>query len=159
MFLGKIIICFCSDPVFHIQNKALAVVAVFDAFIGRVTGNCWLVLDIGLIIILEGTKSRERKTLEIVQCFVTCIDLPRRRNRIILYFKYLLSTGTVSAAFNFLFSLLSLAKSSDRYSWTVFHSDEDFFTIYLVCFFSEDLLSYFNCLCSLISWSFLNKMN
>ena len=65
----------------------------------------------------------------------------------------------VSAAFNFLFSLLSLAKSSDRYSWTVFHSDEDFFTIYLVCFFSEDLLSYFNCLCSLTSWTFLNKMN
>ena len=39
MFFGKIYIRFCSDPVFHIRNKALAVVAVLGVFVGGVPGN------------------------------------------------------------------------------------------------------------------------
>ena len=35
-----------------------------------------LVLDIDLVIVLEGTKSLGTKTLGIVRCFVTCVDLP-----------------------------------------------------------------------------------
>ena len=38
---GKIYIQSCSNPVFHIQNKALAVAAILDVFVGRVSGNCW----------------------------------------------------------------------------------------------------------------------
>ena len=39
MFFGKIYIRFCSDPVFHIRNKALAVAAVLGVFVGGVPGN------------------------------------------------------------------------------------------------------------------------
>ena len=41
MFFGKIYICSCSNPVFHIWNKALAVAAILDVFLGRAPGNCW----------------------------------------------------------------------------------------------------------------------
>ena len=40
LFFGKICIRFCSDPVFHIRSKALAVAVVFDIFVGCVPCNC-----------------------------------------------------------------------------------------------------------------------
>ena len=43
-----------------------------------------LMLDIGLVIMLEETKSIGTKTLGVVRYFVTCIDLPKRKNRIIV---------------------------------------------------------------------------
>ena len=53
-----------------------------------------LMLDIGLVIVLEGTESLGTKTLRVVRCFITCVDLPKRRNKIIFYFKFLFSKGT-----------------------------------------------------------------
>ena len=43
-----------------------------------------LMLDIGLVIALEGAKILVTKTLGVVRCFVTCVDLPKRRNRVIV---------------------------------------------------------------------------
>ena len=40
MLFGKIYIRSCGNPVFHILNKALAVAAILDVFVGRVTDNC-----------------------------------------------------------------------------------------------------------------------
>ena len=48
-----------------------------------------LMLHIGLVIVLEGMK-----TLGVVRCFVTCVDLPKRRNNFFFYFKFLFSKGT-----------------------------------------------------------------
>ena len=53
-----------------------------------------LMLDIGLLIVLEGMKSLGTKTLGVVRCFVTCVDLPKRKNRIIFYLKSLFSKST-----------------------------------------------------------------
>ena len=58
-----------------------------------------LILDIVLVIVLEGTKSLGTKTLGCVWCFVTCVDLPKRRNRIIFYFKFLFSKDTSLCGF------------------------------------------------------------
>ena len=43
-----------------------------------------LMLDIGLVIALEGAKILVTKTLGVVRCFVTCADLPKSRDRIIV---------------------------------------------------------------------------
>ena len=94
MFSGKIYIRSCSDPVLNIRNKVPAVVAfsmfLLDVFLVIVE----LMLDIGFVIVIEGTEGFGTETLEIVRCFVMCVDLPKRRNRIIFYFKFLFSKGT-----------------------------------------------------------------
>ena len=68
MFFGKIYIRFCSNPALHIRMKAL----MFFLYVSLVIVE--LMLDIGLVIVLEGTK-----TLGVVRCFVTCVDLPKRK--------------------------------------------------------------------------------
>ena len=70
-----------------------------------------LVLDIGLVIVLEGTK-----TLGIVRCFVSCVDLPEKKKKQLFFtLIFCFLRARASAAFNFFFSFsLSLAKSSDR---------------------------------------------
>ena len=55
---GKIYIRSCSNPVFHIQNKALAVAAILDVFVGRVSGNCWT--DAVFRHLWSGVSSREQ---------------------------------------------------------------------------------------------------
>ena len=58
-----------------------------------------LMLDIGLVVVLEGMKSLGTETLGIVRCVIACVDLPKRRNRIIFYFNFLFSKGTSLCGF------------------------------------------------------------
>ena len=76
MFFGKIYIRFCSDSVSTSETKPwpLLLFLVFLLDVSLVIVE--LVLDIGLVIVLEGTKTLGTKTLVIVRCFVTCADLP-----------------------------------------------------------------------------------
>ena len=76
-----------------------------------------LMLDIGLVIVLEGTKSLGTKTFGVVRCFVTYVDLPKKKKTELFFtLNFCFLRTRASAAFNFLSSSLSLAKSSDRYS-------------------------------------------
>ena len=75
-----------------------------------------LILDIILVIVLEGTKILWTKTLGV--CGVSSRVLICRKEETELFFTlnfYFLRTRA-SVVFNFLSSSLSLAKSSDRYS-------------------------------------------
>ena len=71
--------------------------------------------------------------VELMRYFVTCVDLPKRRNINIFYFKFLCSKGTI-AAFNFLSTSLSLAKLSDKNSGTVFYPAGDLSAIFIRLF-------------------------
>ena len=142
MFLGKIYIHFCSDPVFHIWNKALAVAAVHGVFVGCVPDNCGT--GAGYWLCYHTWRDEKSWNENFGDCVVfhhLCWFAEKKKQ---LFFTpiFCFLRAQVSAAYNFLSSSLSLAKSSERYSWTVFHPARDLFAIFISLFLSEDLLSY-----------------
>ena len=61
---------FCSNPAFHIRNKALVVDAILDVFLVRVPGNCWTDAEYWLgYRTWRGKKSRDENFWD---CAVFC---------------------------------------------------------------------------------------
>ena len=124
----------CSNLAFQIWNEALAVAFILDVFVGRVPGNCWN--DAGYCLGYRTWRDKKSWDENSGSCAVfrhVCWFAKKKTElRFILNFCFL--SARASAAFNFLSSSLSLAKSSDRYSWTAFHPTGNFSAIFISLF-------------------------
>ena len=89
MFVGKIYFCFCSDPVFHIRNKALAVATFLDVFVGRVPGNCWTDAAYWL-----GYRTWRDENFRGCAVFRHVCWFAEKKKQFFSYFKFLFSKGT-----------------------------------------------------------------
>ena len=137
-FFGKIYIRFCSNPALHIRNKALAVAAILDVFSVHVPGNCWT--DAGYWLGYHTWRDKKSWGENFGGCavFRHVLWFAEKEKTEIFFFtlNFCLLRARASAAFNFLPSSLLLAKSSDRYSWTVFRPAGDLSAIFKsLCFF------------------------
>ena len=117
MFFGNIYIRFCSDPVFHNPHKALTVAAVLGVFVGRVRGSCWT--DGGCWLGYLTWKDEKSWHENFWDCAVfrhVCWFTEKKKQNFFFTLIFCFLRARASAAFNFLSSLLSRAKSSERYS-------------------------------------------
>ena len=131
-FFGKIYIRFCSNPALHIRNKALAVAAILDVFSVHVPGNCWT--DAGYWLSYRTWRDENFGGCALFRR--VCWFVEKKKNRFFFSLNFCFLRARASAAFNFLSSSLSLAKSSYRYSWTVLHPAGDLSAIFKsLCFF------------------------
>ena len=135
LFFGKIYIRLCSNPAFQIRNKALAVAAILDVFVVLVYGNCWT--DAGYWLGYCTWRDEKSWDESFWGCAVfrhLCWFAKKKKTELFFTLNFCFLRARASAAFNFLSSSLSLAKSSDRYSWTVFHPTGDLSAIFMSLF-------------------------